>query len=161
MKKLLVLIIISSLFAPNISFAGRKWNFSRNEVIFDLMGRIKDGYEYGNDIYESNNIPDKAKATVKYIKTAGVDIAAEFTATPVAVACASYMGSTASTGTAISALSGAAATSATLAAIGGPAAAFLGMVGLSVAPAVVGGAIVTGLAGAAAWGINKLTDKWF
>lgn len=85
--------------------------------------------------------------TADYLKAGasiGKDVLLETAAPGLAVNMASAAGATASTGTAISSLSGAAATSATMAWIGGPAAALLGAVGLTVAPAVVGGVIVAG-----------------
>ncbi len=155
MKKLVILIIMASILIPNVSLAGGK-----NDILKEIEIIIAID-EYAQDIYKARNTEDKIRTTIKHARRMGVDIAAEATAVPVAVAGASYMGVTASTGTAISALSGAAATSATLAAIGGPASVCLGIVGISVAPAVVGGAIVAGAGAAVAWGINKLMDKLF
>jgi len=86
----------------------------------------------------------------------GVMIVTEAAAVPVAVATASTIGTTAGTGTAIATLSGAAATSATLAAIGGPASGALAVIGIPLAPAIAGGAIVVGVAGAVGYGINRL-----
>jgi len=88
---------------------------------------------------------DVAKIGVHYASTVG--------AVPAAVSGASALGVTAGTGTAISTLSGAAAVSATSAAIGAPVAAAIGTVtGVVLAPAVVGGVIIAGVA----YGVNAL-----
>ncbi len=110
----------------------------KNAVI-DLVADSLDGDLSAKDV---------AKAAVHY----GAGVAA----TPAAVAGASALGATASTGTAISTLSGAAAVSATSAAIGAPVSAALSAVGIAVAPAVVGGVIILGTATAIAYGFNAL-----
>ncbi len=65
-------------------------------------------------------------------------------AMPAAVYTASSLGVAASTGTAISALSGAAATTATAYAVGSVAAPALAVVGIVAAPVVIGTAIIVG-----------------
>jgi len=94
--------------------------------------------------------------SMRDIAKAGVHYGAAAGAVPAAVAGASALGVTAGTGTAISTLSGAAAVSATSAAIGGSAAAALGAVGIVAAPAVVGSAIIVGVASGLAYGFNAL-----
>lgn len=99
----------------------------------------------------TNEIGGAAKAATK----AAASSAAASGATSTAVYVASTAGMTAKTGTAIAALSGAAATKATLCAIGTP---VVSALGLTVAPAVVGGAIVAGAGAAVGWGICKIID---
>jgi len=77
-------------------------------------------------------------------------------ATPVAIATAGAFGVTAGTGTAISALSGAAAISATSAAVGAGSSVALATIGIVVAPAVIGGIIITGVGSAIAGSIYWL-----
>ena len=101
----------------------------------------------------------------KGVRETAVGLVADSSAIPIAVQVASYIGTTASTGTSIATLSGAAATSATLASVGSTvvgtalsgAAAALGVV---VSPAVIGGTIVTGVAVGVAYGVNNLIDMW-
>jgi len=102
---------------------------------------------------------------IKDIRRVAVGIVAESSAIPTAVKIISYTGVTASTGTSIATLSGAAATSATLASIGSTAvgttiSAAATAVGITMAPAVVGGVIVIGVASGVAYGINSLIDIW-
>ena len=100
-------------------------------------------------------IPDDLSA--KELAKVAVTAVAESVSVPAAVAGASAMGVTASTGTAIATLSGAAATNATLYAIGAPVASALGVT--FAAPVVVGGAIVGGIALAVSWGVSSLLDE--
>ena len=106
-----------------------------------------------------SNISDDVTDTV-------IEGTTEALAMPVAVSSAGALGVTASTGTAISSLSGAAAVSATSYAVGSAVIEGAAVVGLSItaAPAVVGGVVITA-AGLAAgkvisWGVKKLfSDK--
>ena len=100
-------------------------------------------------------IPDDLSA--KELARVAVTVVAETVSVPAAVAGASAMGVTASTGTAIATLSGAAATNATLYAIGAPVASALGVT--FAAPVVVGGAVVGGIALAVSWGVSSLLDE--
>jgi len=88
-----------------------------------------------------------AKGVAKRVVKSSVNKAA----VPTVVKIAQVVGAEASTGTAIGSLSGAAATSATLASVGSGASAALGAVGIAVAPAAAGAAIV----GAVAYGIGS------
>lgn len=119
------------------------------------IGDVMDVVESGHEIYNAEK-SDKFKKTAKAVTKIAISVTADAVAVPTAVASASAVGATASTGTAIASLSGAAATSATLAAIGGPASVALGAVGIAVAPAVVGGALLTGAGFAVGTGINWL-----
>ena len=74
------------------------------------------------------------------------------------VTIASEIGATASTGTAISSLNGAASTSATAAAMGAPVAEALGAIGILVAPAVAGAAIIGGIGLGIGYLVSKLFD---
>jgi hypothetical protein len=94
-----------------------------------------------------------ATGDAKDVAKAGVHVATGAVAVPAAVATASALGVTASTGTAIAGLSGAAATSATLAAVGAP---VCGVLGIAASPAVVGGVVVGGAALLVGYGINCL-----
>ena len=109
----------------------------------------------GKFVKISNYVPDNIspKSVVKVAVTVGT----EASAIPAAVAGASAIGVTASTGTAIATLSGAAATNATLYAIGAPVASALGVT--FAAPVVVGGAVVGGIALAVSWGVSSLLDE--
>jgi hypothetical protein len=91
---------------------------------------------------------DVAKVAVDYVVTTN--------AVPAVVTVASELGVTASTGTAISTLSGAAATNATVAAVGSSVSTALGAAGIVVTPMVVGGAVITCVAIGVAYGINTL-----
>jgi len=94
--------------------------------------------------------------SMKDVAKVGVHLATETGAVPATVNGASLLGLEASTGTAISSLNGAAAVSATSYAIGSPVAGVLSAVGITVAPAVVGGVIIAGTAVLVASGINEL-----
>lgn len=123
-------------------------------------------YNKGDAIYNAKDMGERfdvvAGVVVDHVKDGvkdGVKNATRATivgaSTPTAVSVAGAVGMTAKTGTAISSLSGIAATKATLYAIGAPVASALG---LTTAPAVVGGVIVMGAASAVAWGVGKLID---
>lgn len=113
------------------------------------IGLKSAGWELAANAVEGHlEVKDVAKAGVHYVAVAR--------AVPVAIEAASVAGVNAGTGVAIAELSGAAAISATSAAIGAPAAAALGTVGIVVAPAVVGGVLISGAATAIAVGINYL-----
>jgi len=109
-------------------------------------------------------IPDEGNvSSVKKAAKVAVSIAVEAVAVPTAVAGASAMGVTATTGTTIATLSGAAATNATLYAIGAPIASALTPVATALgatvaAPAVVGGIVVGGAAMLIGWGVSSLID---
>ncbi len=111
--------------------------------------------EIAVDCYNAKD-SKKIETVAKGIGKTAVSIGAESVAIPTAIAVSKAIGATASTGTAISTLSGAAATNATLAGIGAHASAVIGTLGITVAPMVVGGAIVCGVAAGLAWGFNKL-----
>lgn len=95
-----------------------------------------------------------AKSITKGVARYGVKKYAPTVATKIVAA----VGTRASTGTAISTLSGAAATSSAMAVIGTPISAALGAVGISVAPAVAG---ATAVGFAAGFVVNKLVDIIF
>ena len=95
--------------------------------------------------------------SMRDVAKVGVHVAAGAGAVPATVASASALGATAGTGTAISSLSGAAAVSATSAMIGAPVAtAITSVTGVVLAPAVVGGVIIMGVASGVAYGFNSL-----
>jgi len=92
------------------------------------------------------DINDDTKEVIKEVAKEGVKVVAQRSAVPLSVYGAGSLGLTANTGTAISTLSGIAATNATLYAIGsGASTVIAGITGITVAPVVVGGAIVTGI----------------
>ena len=125
------------------------------EQVADVAGDALDVYEIYNDAQERGYVSSVAKYGTK----AYVNGVIAGSATSAAVATAGTLGVTASTGTAIASLSGAAATSATMAAIGGPVATGIAAVtGVTLAPAVVGGAIVAGAATAVCYGVNCFID---
>ena len=130
---------VVSVLGASTASAASKTSVPVKNVVVDLVIDTLDGDLSAKDV---------AKAAVHYGAAAG--------ATPAAVAGASALGATAGTGTAISTLSGAAAVSATSAAIGAPVSAALGAVGIAVAPAVVGGFIIVGVASGVAYGFNAL-----
>lgn len=111
--------------------------------------------EIAVDCYNAED-SKKIETVAKGIGKTAVSIGAESVAIPTAVVVSKAIGATASTGTAISTLSGAAATNATLAGIGAQTSAVIGALGITVAPVVVGGAIVCGVAAGLAWGFNKV-----
>lgn len=97
------------------------------------------------------------KLDTKDIARAGVHMAADMGAVPVAVYGAGALGVEATTGTAIATLNGAAAVSATSYAIGAPVATAIGtLTGIVIAPSVVGGAIIVGTASLLAVGVNTI-----
>jgi hypothetical protein len=118
---------------------------------------VSEARDYYDDDYEIDSLT--------MAREAAVEVAAEAVSVPAAVGIASVTGTTASTGTAIASLSGAAATSATLAAIGSSTVgtalgAAATVVGITAAPAVIGGAIVVGIATGVACGVNAVIDWW-
>ncbi len=143
MKKTLIIIVtVASLMSGT-----NVWAKDNTKILMNETAKLNRSY---NGIM-SDDLAKAARETV-------VNIAVEVVAVPTAVSTVSALGTTAGTGAVISSLSGAAATSATLASIGGSSAVLLGGVGIALAPVVVGGAIVTGVALAVGFGINSLID---
>ena len=153
---ILVFILLSNILLSDSSFAGdiNIKPFCNNPVVKVSAPAINVAtgvYE----VYKSKDDEKLQKAGEVAAKTT-INIVVEGAAIPAAVATASSLGVTASTGTAIGSLSGAAATSATLSVIGGPASIALGTVGIVVSPVVIGGVIVVGIGAVIAAGINKI-----
>ncbi len=118
-------------------------NASAEAEIMKSVGKYTPYIPFGLEV------EDVAKSAVTY----GVETASM----PVAVYGASTLGVTASTGTAISSLSGAAAVSATSASIGTAIAGGAVTVGgVVIAPVVMGGVVITVVAAGVAYGINSL-----
>ena len=137
-RSFVLVLCLVSLLATSATADSKVLHHAKNAVVDLAIDAADDGID----------AQDVAKVAVHYV----VDAAS----VPAAVSTASAMGVTASTGTAISSLSGAAAVSATSAAVGAPVSTALGAVGIAVAPAVVGGAIIVATGAVVAWGINTL-----
>ncbi len=131
-------MIVSVLGASSV-YAASTIKAPVKSAVFDLTVNSLDGELSQNDV---------AKTAASYI--------VEKYAMRTATATASALEATASTGTAISTLSGAAAVSATSAVIGAPVSAALGAVGIAVAPAVVGSAIIIGVITGVTYGLDTL-----
>jgi predicted sugar kinase len=148
MKKIILTLILSNLFG--IAIASEPEESQMTPKAARVLSK-------NNNIIQSG-INCAAEFTAKNCGKAAVATVVETAAIPTAVGIASATGVTASTGTAIATLSGAAATSSTLAAVvGGTLATGLATVaGITVAPAVAGGAVVVGVGALVAIGINSL-----
>lgn len=136
MKKIILTVLVGMTLVSSSVEASSSFMKSVSKYI-NIVGQ---GISNTMSLLDSDNIPDEV------IKI-GAEIVAGHSAIPLSVYGASSLGVTASTGTAIATLSGVAATNATLYAIGsGAASVIAGVTGVAIAPAVVGGAIVTGIA---------------
>jgi len=169
MKQTVIALLIGMVFSFSGAFAFGVYGMVEKTVkaavtpvsSSDASGQVIMGVRS----YAVKEVLDRDTASLKAAREVAVGVAAEAASVPAAVLVASEAGVAASTGTAVATLSGAAASSATLAAIGssavgttlGGAAAAVGIV---VAPAVVGGAIVVGIAAGVACGVNALIDMW-
>jgi hypothetical protein len=163
MKQTMIAILIGMVFSFSGAFAGMV-----GETVKAAVTPVSSSDTSGQAIMgtRSYSVAEALHGDgLKAAREAVVGVAAEAASVPTAVMVASEAGVAASTGTAVASLSGAAASSATLAAIGssaigttlGSAAAAAGIVA---APAVVGGAIVVGVAAGIAYGVNALIDWW-
>jgi len=118
------------------------------------------GMSVAGDALDGTLLKDDDTSTqiAKITGHAAIHIATETASVPVAVSIASVSGMTASTGTAISTLSGAAATSATLAGVGTTVLEVVGLAGsvAIAAPAAIGGAIVLGAGALVAYAVDTV-----
>lgn len=161
-KLVAVLLVVVMVFSVSPVYAEETLTDKAVSLVTEYGGTALDvgkGVVDAVDAYQTDGVLGVASSAAKTGTKVYVGKVIATSAVPTAVSVASATGMTASTGTAIASLSGIAATNATLYAVGAPVATTLATVtGITIAPAVVGGALVAGAAVAVGYGVNCFID---